>query len=226
MQWIKENIDQSPSFAPYQEAIGLIEQTVTSNPTLCVETCKSLVEGICKTILTNKNIPYAADISFQGLTRQTIESIINLDDGFREDLAELGRRIASVAQKLAEIRNNNGFAGHGMDVLNPRLTETVSLFAYKITDTVAGFILNCYINNRAVNTDHRIHYKDCFAFNEYFDDLNPMQVGVVRISASEALFNQDYEAYKESYFDYLEDLKNNDEQADTEEINQQEINRP
>jgi hypothetical protein len=209
MKWIRENIEMSPSFSPYFEQIEVIEGCISSNPALCVETCKSLIEGICKTILNNLNVEFSNQTTFQGLVQKTIGSILNEDDNFKTDLSELGGRIASVANKLGEIRNHRaGFATHGLDVLNPRLTETVSVFAYKVADTIGGFILNCYINNRVKKPDHRIHYEDCAVFNEYFDEINPIMLGGIILSASEALFKQDYEAYKESYFDYLNNLEN------------------
>lgn len=208
MIWIKENISNAPSFDPFLSHIEVIENNVYSNPTLCVETCKSLLEGICKTILTNKNIEYPSNIVFNVLIQNTISSIINDDDIFRTDLTELGRRIASVSQKLGEIRNNVGFVSHGMDVLNPKLTETVSVFASKITDNIGGFILRCYYNNKTTNQDTRIHYEDCQPFNAQFDEENPISIGVIALSASKVLYQEDYEAYKETYFEYLEELKN------------------
>lgn len=208
MNWIKENIANIPSLDPFVSHVEVIENSIHSNPTLCVETCKSLLEGICKTILTNKNIEYSNTIMFNVLVQNTISSILNPDDTFRNDLVELGRRIASVSQKLGEIRNNVGFVSHGMDVLNPRLTETVSIFASKITDNIGGFILRCYHNNRNQTLEERIHYEDCQPFNEEFDEENPLAIGIVSLSASKVLFQEDYEAYKETYFDYLERLKN------------------
>lgn len=204
MKWIRENIEKIPSLAPFIDQIVIVESNVYSNPTLCVETCKSLIEGICKTILTNKNIEYSSGISFSALVQETINSILNQDETYRADIIDLGRRIAGVSDKLSYIRNNAGFVSHGMDVLNPRLTETLSVFAFKIADTIGGFILNCYNNNRAISVDHRIHYEDCQPFNEYFDELYPMEFG---ISASRALLEQDYEAYKVAYYDYLNDLE-------------------
>src|SRR5690606_8917972 len=207
MKWIRENIDDLPSFVPYLEKIQVIEDSVKSNPDLCIETCKALIEGFCKTILHNKDISYDPSSPLQGLVRQTIQAILHVDEPFQDDLIELGRRISSVSQKLCEIRNNHGFSSHGMDVLNPRLTETVSLFAYRITDTVGGFILNCYINNRIFTADHRLHYEDCRPFNEYFDDLHSLDSMSISISVSLALFTQDYEAYKESYFNFIESIE-------------------
>lgn len=203
MNWIKENIEKIPSLAPFVDHVDIIERNVSTNPTLCVETCKSLIEGICKTILTNKNVSVSNTIKFHALVENTINAILDTDETYRSDIIDLGRRIGSVSQKLGEIRNSTGFVSHGMDVLNPKLTETLSMFACRITDTLGGFILNCYNNNRIVSVDHRIHYEDCRPFNDYFDDVNPMPFGLL---ASLALFEQDYEAYKASYFEFLSDL--------------------
>jgi len=203
MKWIRENIEKIPSLNTFLEQVATIENNVCSNPALCVETCKALIEGICKTILTNKNIQFPNDSSTSWLVQQAINSTLNTDETYRVDIVELGRRIAGISDKLSQIRNNAGFATHGMDVLNPRFSETLSIFAFKITDTIIGFILNCYTNNRVVSKDHRIHYSDCQPFNETFDELNPMQFG---LSASLALFEQDYEAYKASYYEYLNDF--------------------
>lgn len=203
MNWMRENIDKTPSFIPFLDHIEVVEKNIVSNPTICVETCKSLLEGICKTILMNKDIKIENDIKFHALIQKTIEVVLNTDEAYRSDISDLGRRIGSVSQKLGEIRNNVSFVSHGMDVLNPKLTETISIFACKITDTIGGFILSCYINNRVVSADHRIHYEDCKSFNDDFDDLNPMSF---ELSASLALFAQDYEAYKVAYYDYIERL--------------------
>jgi hypothetical protein len=204
MNWIQENIEKTPSLTPFLDHVDIIEKSVNTNPTLCVETCKALIEGICKTILTNKNVHFANGISFSALVQETISSTLNADETYRADIVDLGRRVAGVADKLGLIRNNAGFVSHGMDVLNPRLTETLSIFAYKITDTIGGFILSCYNNNRIVSADHRIHYEDCKSFNEYFDNINQLPFG---LSASLALIMQDYEAYKASYFEFLSDLE-------------------
>ena len=58
MHWIREHINKIPSFSSFESHIATIEVSVDSNPALCIETCKSLIEGICKTILTNQDINY------------------------------------------------------------------------------------------------------------------------------------------------------------------------
>ncbi|MDR0680567.1 MAG: abortive infection family protein [Dysgonamonadaceae bacterium] len=206
MFWIKEHISKMPSFNAFETHIATIEETVEVNPALCIETGKSLIEGICKTILTNKSITYKEDIKFQGLVRQTVEELTLSTDYHKDKLCELAMRIASVAQVLAEIRNDSGFASHGQDVKTVPVNSTLSLLCSKISDVIGGFILHYYITHSNPKKDTRIHYEDCQEFNEYFDDINPLKIGELILSASEALYHQDYEAYREEYL-YYSDTK-------------------
>lgn len=207
MFWIKEHIAKMPSFNAYEVHIATIEESIETNPSLCVETCKSLIEGICKTILTNKAIRCENrkyDIDFQALVRKTVDSLIVSTYYHKEKICELSRRIASVAQIIAEIRNNSGFASHGQDIKAVPTDTSLSLLTYKITDVIGGLILHYYIKHNNPQKDKRKHYEDCVEFNEYFDETTPLTIGGVLLSASEALYHQDYEAYKEEYLAYLE----------------------
>jgi hypothetical protein len=206
MHWIQENIDKIPSFYEFRNHISIIEETVETNPALCIETCKTLLEGICKTILKNQNIIYNEYEQFQVLVKKTTTCLIDTDESYKNDLCELMRRIASVSQKLAEIRNNSGFASHGQDIKHPSISTTLSILAYKTTDVIGGFIIH-YYTNHATKRDSRIHYEDCRVFNELLDDENPLELGGIILSASEALYKQDYQAYKEAYFSYLDNIE-------------------
>ena len=100
MKWIRENIGYIPSFSVYERQVSLIEESVENNPDLCVEACKSLIEGICKTILTNKGVDYSKYDKFQVLVKVTIENMLTESDSYGDDLSEIARRISAVAQKI------------------------------------------------------------------------------------------------------------------------------
>lgn len=85
-----------------------------------------------------------------------------------------------------------------MDVLHPQIDKSLSLLIYKTTDVLCGFILHFYFNY-AHHANQRLIYQDCDNFNEWFDDENPLEVGGVHLSASEALYNLDYQAYIDIY---------------------------
>lgn len=207
MKWIRENISYIPSFSIYERQVSLIEDSVESNPDLCVETCKTLIEGICKTILTNKGIDYSKYDKFQVLVRVTIENMLTENDSYGEALSEIARRISSVAQKISEIRDSAGFASHGQDIEHISISYSLSLLTSRITDVIGGFILHFYRthSDRGIS---RIMYQDYKSFNDYYDEQNPIYIGDIFISASEALYSQDIEAYKEALFFYLEQLRN------------------
>jgi hypothetical protein len=204
MIWIREHISKMPSFRYLETHISTIEETVETNPALCIETCKSLIESLCKTILTNRNAFHNESTKFQILVKQALDTLIS-HEVYSKELSELVRRIASVSQQIGEIRNFSGFASHGQDMKHTRLNSTLSLLTYKITDVIGGFIMHYYINH-STKPDSRIHYEDCHSFNEFFDEDYPLEIGGVILSASEVLYSQDYEAYKENYYSYLDNL--------------------
>ncbi|NDV77487.1 abortive infection family protein [Dysgonomonas sp. 511] len=203
MDWTREHITKMPSFGAFEAHVLMIEESIETNASLCIETCKSLIEGICKTILTNKNIIYKQSESFQGLVRKTVDTITPSCYN-NEKIRELSRRIAAVSQTITEIRNDCGFASHGKDIKEPPIDRSLSLLTYKITDVLGGFILHYYIKYNKPQRNSRIHYEDCQMFNEYFDYANPLVIGLLSLSASEALYQQDYQAYREEYLYYLE----------------------
>ena len=203
MKWTRHVLNNIPSFGKLSLQVETIESTVVSNPALCIETCKSLIESLCKSILTNQGITINDDLKFQALVKKTVDALIQKSGVLIPDLSELARRIASVGQCIAEIRNDAGFASHGLDINHPQITDTLSLFMYKITDVICGFILQFYLDY-ARKSDTRIIYEDCNMFNDWFDDQYPLSLGGVVISASEALYKQDYEAYKINFNDFVE----------------------
>lgn len=205
MKWIREHISKMPSFNYLNDHLSTIESMIETNPDLCIEVCKSMIESLCKTILTNQAIAYNTDWQFQTLVKLTLENMFT-DELHKTDKIELIRRIASVVQKLGEMRNSSGFASHGQDKQHPPFDKTTALLTYKTTDVIGGFILHVYTSSNRPNS--RIHYEDCQSFNELFDEENPLELGGVILSASEALYKQDYEAYKEVYYSYLNNLKN------------------
>lgn len=188
MIWLREQIEQLPSFNHFSNHIETIENTIENNPALCIETSKALIEGICKTILTNKQISFNSD-NLQGLVKQTTKELVNDEQNYQDHLIELCRRISSVVQEIATIRNCAGFATHGQDIAVPPMDKTLSLFVSRATDLICSFILEVYFNQREKNRDSRIHYEDNEPFNQQLDDEHPIESNGVILSFSEALFH-------------------------------------
>lgn len=135
MKWIREHISKMPSFNYLNAHILTIENTIETNPDLCIEVCKSMIESLCKTILTNRAVAYNADWQFQTLVKLTLENVFT-GELHKTDKIELIRRIASVVQKLGEMRNCSGFASHGQDKQHIPFDKTTALLTYKTTDVI------------------------------------------------------------------------------------------
>lgn len=137
MKWIHEHISKIPSFSYLNAHLSTIENAVETNPDLCVEVCKSLIESHCKAILTYQAIAYKDNVQFQYLVKQTLDNMF-MDEHYKTDKIELIRRIASVSQKLSEIRNLSGFASHGQDKQYTPFDKMIAVLAYKSTDMIGG----------------------------------------------------------------------------------------
>lgn len=201
MKWILSSMDKAPSFGAYRENIETITQMAYSNPTLSIELCKTTIEGICKTILTNK----AAEISdnFPNLVSTTIKSLNVEMHPDAEHIKELSRRLGSVLHYIGEIRNRCNFASHGQDIEHQKPSSDLALFVIHTTNAILGFILHFYIVTGDYRKGERIKYDDFTEFNEEIDDeYNEFNYGY-KISYSKALYDQDIEAYKELYNEYL-----------------------
>ncbi|WP_256875665.1 abortive infection family protein, partial [Actinobacillus suis] len=173
------------------------------NPTLSIEICKALIEGVCKTILTDKGnrIPE----QFPKLVIETLNSLNINNHPDYEHINQLFSRLNGVIQYIGEIRNSVGcYASHGQDIEHKKPTKDLALFVSHTTNSVLGFILHLYIFSDDLRINHRIRYEDYAEFNQFLDEeYAPKFPDGLSISYSLALFEQDIEAYKGFYEEYI-----------------------
>lgn len=200
MNWVLESMEKAPSFQHYRGHIINIISNVYTNPTLSIELCKSVTEGICKTILNDKceSIPQR----FPNLVSTTIKK---LDLNYHQDhqyLLELAKSLGSILHHVAEIRNEYGsYASHGQDIKHKQVSSDLALFVLHSTNAILGFILHFYIATNDYRKSERIRYEDYERINELIDEEYEMKA-TYKISYSRALFYQDLEAYKELLIEF------------------------
>lgn len=202
MKWLSNSIESAPSFDVYKQHITTILDSVYSNPVLTIELCKTLIEGVCKKILADKG--ETSPDSFPKLISLTVRKL-NLEH--HQDaihLKELSRRLVGILHYLGEIRNQCNFASHGQDRNFPTLSSDLALFVVNTTNAILGFILHFYIITGDYREGTRINYDDFKEFNDFLDNQYPIKLGEISLSYSEALFQQDIEAYKEWFNEYKE----------------------
>lgn len=200
MNWVLESMEKAPSFQHYRGHIINIINNVYTNPTLSIELCKSVTEGICKTILNDKfeSIPKR----FPNLVSTTIKK---LDLNYHQDhqyLLELAKSLGSILHHIAEIRNEYGsYASHGQDIKHKQVSSDLALFVLHSTNAILGFILHFYIATNDYRRSERIRYEDNQRINELIDDEYEMEA-TYKISYSKALFSQDLEAYRDLVLEF------------------------
>ncbi|MWP86067.1 abortive infection family protein [Glaesserella parasuis] len=197
MKWLLSSIDKLPSLLVYQRHISEIENNICRNPVLSIELCKSLSEGICKTILTDKGV--SIPDNFPNLVSTTL-SHLNVDNHpDAEHIKELSKRLGGVLHYIATIRNDCNYASHGQDIEHKPVSSDLALFVTHTTNAILGFILHFYIVTGDYQRGERIRYEDYQEFNDYLDEVYESNMGKI-ISFSRALF--DIEAYKEEFWEY------------------------
>jgi hypothetical protein len=108
------------------QQIRRLEDAVERDPELAIGTSKEFLETLCKTILTERQVPFGQDDDFPKLVRTTIKALTlvptNLEQSATAEkiVMVLLNNLGSISNQLAELRNLFG-TGHG------KLTDHVGL---------------------------------------------------------------------------------------------------
>lgn len=197
---INDNIDLFPEFGQYFNLIQVIEEKQNSEPNICIETCKALIEWVSKTIIRKHEwVNYIEkdinSLEMMPLIGKAIEQIkkawIDIDDSFI-------KRICSLIQLIVEIRNTHWEISHGKHA--PKSYESTPNFAkfiLIITDWVVEYFLGMHYS---IQYEKDLEYEDdeLQEFNQFLDNKFPLKF----INYSKALFDQDKVAYEEQFDEF------------------------
>lgn len=188
-------------FTYYLNIIDKIEQNVQLMPDIAIESCKSLIEGISKTILNKLGVAYSE-------TSRGVDTPYTL---FKKAVTELKKYsdidtdflqpASGMITRMTDIRNKLGDISHGRS--SPKVVQSDEELATMIaitTDGVMSYVLGKYCG--ATLPDVRlIEYKDNPEFNSYLDESQETE----GITYSKALYDQDPNSYLEQLNNYLSD---------------------
>lgn len=175
-------------------------------PDITIESCKSLIEGISKTILKKLNVSYSEEGRNIDAPRDLIKKFFDeLPDHVFCD-AELATRTADLVIRMSEIRNKRGDISHGR--LSPKEVNSdtrLAEFTIHITDAIICYLLEIYFSSDLSYLEGT-KYENNAEFNSFLDENNKID----GILYSRALFDQDLVSYEEKLKNYLynEDVSN------------------
>ena len=195
----------------YLLLIGQIENNVECSPDIAIESSKSLIEGVCKLILlsldSTSSVKKFKKMQLPKMFSEACEFL-----GQHVDLeADFAHRTSSMIARLAELRNERGDISHGKAAPKECVSSVdTAKMVMGVTDSIVTYILTSYFSID-LKFKEMIAYEMNPEFNNFLDETYELE----GISYSQALYDQDYDAYEEQLRDYL------DSSGELEEVEQE-----
>lgn len=214
---IKSRQTDYPECAYYLPLCSKARRNIRKHPDIAIETCKSVLEGVSKTVVLGLD----RSITRQEIDKKDFDQIVKLaakvlkaNDDVVED--NFVTRAASLANALGSLRNVRGDISHGKAV--PKLERSTDAFArlcLQMTDAITSYMLASFfetqsqitigISNSKIQVESgkvetefspdgliSVRYDDFPDFNDFIDQSNPPRGKIIY---SEALFQLYYEEY-------------------------------
>lgn len=230
---IQANRVSFPDCAYYLPLFSKARRNVSKHPDICIETCKSLLEGISKTIILGLD---AAAIS-SDLDKKDVEPLVKSaakllkanDDVIEENFVN---RVSGLAHSLGALRNARGDISHGKAV--PKAKESSDDFArlcLQMTDAMTYYMLQSFfaVNEPVGAIDDeddqpepeilpggipKIAYENNPNFNDDLDGQYPLDGKLLYSDALYRLYYEDYIIELEAFLDTLNDAESGDAGGD------------
>lgn len=186
-----------------EEQVKAIERAVVENPGLAFDLARTLVESVCRAVLSERTIAYSEDDDLPKLFKTISQSLPFLpptasrEAETRESLARTLSGLSTVIQGICELRNQCGFASHGSGNPRPAMESVQALLAAEAADTIVGFLHRVHRQDRTPPPLPRAMYEENTAFNDSVDEAHEMiRIFDAEFRPSEVLFQMEPETYR------------------------------
>ncbi len=179
-------------FLYYLRITQKIEGNLNKNPDISIESCKTLIEGICKTIILN-SIPWITSAEKKRIEKQdfviTFKEAMNKLSGITDVEWNFINTFKNMMTQLWRLRNCRGDISHWKATPKEHCSSyDFALLVTNITDNICYYILWLYFN-----ASEEITYENNEEFNNYLDEDNEE---IFWQSYSFAMFTLDYDKYE------------------------------
>lgn len=189
--------------AHIEEQVRSIEQAVVENPALVFDLARTLVETVCRTILSESKVSYSEDDDLPKLFKTASNHLPFLpltassEAATRESLKRTLTGLSTTIQGICELRSQCGFASHGSDKPRPAMESVQALMAAEAADTIVGFLHRVHRQDRTPRPSPRALYDENEAFNDSVDEAyGPIRILEIEFRASEVLLQMEPESYR------------------------------
>jgi hypothetical protein len=198
-----------------ERQIIAIERAVYDEPGLAFDLAKTLIESVCKTILTARNVSFGGTDPLPTLFKNATQCLPFLPVG-SEPSAPDGTNIRDSLQKtmsglnqtllgVCELRNSLGLVSHGKAGPVPEMASVQAMLAAQAADAIVGFLHRVHKQDGLTRAEARSIYEVNTEFNAAVDERNsPVflwfgagdETYSLDYDASRLLFDSDLEAYR------------------------------
>ena len=180
--------------------VVLLERSVDEMPAVALDTSKSIIETVCKTVLESRGVGYDDDIDIPALVKYALRAVRITGDDLPEALATsmygLGSGMVRVAQHLGELRNKGGLIGHGRGAQERFIGRTHALYAARSADALVQLIVTAHVEEPSQTPPLPV-YGDYRDFDDWTDEVyEGVTIYDAPYQASEVLFRVDPIAYE------------------------------
>lgn len=219
------NSSSFKEFEYYFSIIEIAEESVNKKPDVTIDCCKSLIEGVSKTILItldsnyNKNNKLVDGVKALKLFDKAIKLISKYDQSLIGKETEFLSKSRELVDTIINIRNDRGEISHGKFIPKPNeiiSTSEFALFVINLTDSIVSFMLKILFQIDIPKTG-RIDYDDekMEEYNIWLDDSTDFPIKKAKYS--QLLYENDYDEYESRYSDeFLKTDETEEEPKETE----------
>lgn len=215
MEKLRATITQYKRWEALTLYIDRMEGHLESDFSLAVENAKALLESIGKEICSAKGQEVAKKEDFHHLMKSAFTV---LGHGASDAVTQISRSLSNMAKEIGTLRNQISPTSHGrtQEELRERNNGFDMLsreFLIDSTLVIAVFLIRAFEERKdatAIAEDvesitPKLEYFESDPFNIIWDDVyGEFVMGEYSYTASEILFNVDYQAYEIEYRAFLE----------------------
>jgi len=205
---IVKNAQEFPDFRYYLPLIKKAELNASNQPDISIEVCKSLLEGISKSIIERLDkTAKRADLDKMELSPlvKRASRLVREDDTVIED--DFVTRCASLAHSLGTLRNERGDVSHGKAVpKTPFSNEKLAIISLQMTEGILCYLLDAFYRESVQLTVpekselpeiqesdlEEVDYDENELFNDFLDENIPWDG---KLKYSKAIYDLYYENY-------------------------------
>lgn len=204
----------SQGLVQIEQQVETIENVILTNPALVFDLSRTIVESACRTILTERGVPWNNSHELPQLFRKVRDCLPMLPPHesqakkVRQSIERTLGGLNSVIQGLAELRNMLGFASHGSDEPRPEMETIQAMLAAQAADAIISFMYHVH------SQDSRVSHVRNPAFDMHVDDIHgEISIFDSVFRASEILYEIEPESYRIALTEFLEQPTNSEEET-------------